>query len=119
MATSLTANFPHLQVTLIHSRESLLGSEPLPDEFKAKVLELVAQKGVKMILGCRVTSATSGIEDKPTPATGQPHRLTLSDGQVLSYDMILDSTGYLKTAERGHSNQDLLRRTGNLAVQAT
>jgi hypothetical protein len=133
MATSLKAKFPCLQVALIHSRPTLLGAEPLPDEFKAKVLELVGQKGVETILGRRVVASSIVGEDdngndKDVGLTPHHHhhhhRLSLSDGQVLCYDMVLDSTGYAREAQAegaaaGEQQDLLLRRSGNLAVQAT
>jgi hypothetical protein len=115
MATFLKAKISHLEVTLIHSHQSLLGSEPLPDEFKNKVLELVAQEGIKLILGHRVKWPIIATKDDPKAAR---HQLELSNGQTLSYDMVLDTTGYLQTAE-SIEKQDLLRQSGNLAVHAT
>lgn len=54
MATSLKSRFPEQDVTLIHSRKELLGSEPLPDDFKRKVHDRVLEKGVKLILSTTV-----------------------------------------------------------------
>lgn len=115
MAASLKTKFSHLDVTLLHSRQSLLGSEPLPIEFKNKVLELVAQKGIKLVLGNRVTSPVTTTNDD---LRADRHQLELSNGQVLSYDMVLDTTGCSRTTKASHK-QDILRQWGSLAVQPT
>jgi hypothetical protein len=86
MAESLESKHPEQDVTLIRSRRELLGGEPLPDDFKRKLHELVLEKGVKVILNNRVTSQTTDVNDD-SGTTG--HQLTLSNGNVLRYDMLL------------------------------
>jgi pyruvate/2-oxoglutarate dehydrogenase complex dihydrolipoamide dehydrogenase (E3) component len=115
MATSLKSRFPEQDVTLIHSRKELLGSEPLPDDFKRKVHDRVLEKGVKLILNNRVTSQNSDTNNG-TGATG--YRLTLSNGNVLRYDMVLDTTGFKKAATPTGTNS-LLGVNGVLAVHPT
>lgn len=115
MATSLRSKHPEQDVTLIHSRKELLGSEPLPDEFKCKVHELVLEKGVKVILNNRVASQTTDVNDD-SGATG--HQLTLSNGDVLQYDMVLDTTGFMKAATPSGTDS-LLGVNGVLAVHST
>ena len=115
MATSLKTKCPEQGVTLIHSRKALLESEPLPDEFKRKVNELVLEKGVKLILNNRVTSQTADGNDD-SGATG--YQLTLSNGNVLQYDMVLDTSGFKKAAIPPGATS-LLGVNGVLAVKPT
>lgn len=115
MATSLKSKHPEQDVALIHSRRELLGSEPLPDDFKRKVHELVLEKGVTVILNNRVTSQTTDVNDD-SGTTG--HQLTLSNGNALRYDMVLDTTGFMKAAIPTGTNS-LLGVNGVLAVHPT
>jgi hypothetical protein len=115
MATTLKSKLPHLNVSLLHSRELLLGSEPLPDEFKRKVQELVARQGVNLILGHRVVSPMTTTNDEGETVE---QRLTLANGKILAYDMILDTRGFVRTAEHDVAT-GLLGKTGNLAVHPT
>lgn len=115
MATSLESKHPEQDVTLIRSRRELLGSEPLPDDFKRKVHELVLEKGVKVILNNRVTSQTTDVNDD-SGTTG--HQLTLSNGNFLRCDMVLNTTGFMKAATLTGTHS-LLGVNGVLAVHPT
>lgn len=115
MAESLESKHPEQDVTLIRSRRELLGGEPLPDDFKRKLHELVLEKGVKVILNNRVTSQTTDVNDD-SGTTG--HQLTLSNGNVLRYDMVLDTTGFMEAATPTGTNS-LLGVNGVLAVHPT
>lgn len=106
MAAELKLIYPDLKVTLIHSREKLLSSEPLPDEFKDRALAVLKEGGVEVIMGRRVTETTAVDADH--------FKLTLSDGtQIVAGQVvnaisrsvptssflpsaILDSTGHVK-----------------------
>lgn len=97
MAAELKLAQPQTKVTLIHSRDRLLSSEPLPDELREKTLELLQEAGVEVILGKRVKNSTM-------PTTGG-HDLTvlpLSDGTEIKASHVIDavsrptpSTAYL------------------------
>ncbi|KAI5269864.1 FAD/NAD(P)-binding domain-containing protein [Aureobasidium subglaciale] len=77
MASEIKLMEPWQKVTLVHSRDKLLSAEPLPDEFKARSLELLEESGVEVIMGQRVTET----------AITQDHdgsfscNLTLANGQ--------------------------------------
>ncbi|KAL5090029.1 hypothetical protein Trisim1_004860 [Trichoderma cf. simile WF8] len=58
MAAELKHVKPHLKVTLAHSRDKLLSSEPLPDECKDKALDLVKETGVDVLMSHRLASST-------------------------------------------------------------
>lgn len=58
MAAELKHVKPHLKVTLAHSRDKLLSSEPLPDECKDVALELVKETGVEVLMNHRLASST-------------------------------------------------------------
>ncbi|KAM0246420.1 hypothetical protein ACHAP5_004734 [Fusarium lateritium] len=61
MAAELKMVRPHLDVTLVHSRDKLLSSEGLPDETKDVALELLREAGVKPLMSHRV-AATNKVE---------------------------------------------------------
>lgn len=80
MSAELKSHFPQSNVTLVHSRNTLLSAEPLPDEYKEIALKLVKESGVEVILGQRVQSESksgSGIE------------LSLSGGDTISCDKVI------------------------------
>ncbi|KAL7787099.1 FAD/NAD(P)-binding domain-containing protein [Trichoderma ceciliae] len=58
MAAELKHVKPHLKVTLAHSRDKLLSSEPLPDECKDKTLDLVKESGVQVLMSHRLAGST-------------------------------------------------------------
>lgn len=94
MAAELKLAAPSQKVTLIHSRPKLVSSEPLPDEFKDKALEVLHESGVETILGARVTRIATEESGMST--------LTLSDGRQIRAGHVIDAisrssptTGYL------------------------
>lgn len=44
----------------MHSQSTILSTEPLPQEFKAKALELLQETGVEVLLSTRVVEETAG-----------------------------------------------------------
>lgn len=54
MAAELKLVHPATRVTLVHSRDRLLSSEPLPDECKDRALELLREAGVEALMGRRL-----------------------------------------------------------------
>lgn len=79
MAAELKLVDPSKKVTLIQSREKLLSSEPLPDDFKDKVAQVVKEQGVELILGHRVTK-----QETVELGDGNTHyKLTMSDGSEI------------------------------------
>ncbi|RFU34747.1 hypothetical protein B7463_g1601, partial [Scytalidium lignicola] len=93
MSAELKLVYPEQTVKLVHSREKLLSSEPLPDKTKDRALLELRAAGVEVILGQRVIS---NIEN------GKSRLLTLADGsQMLAGHVIsaisrsVPSTTYL------------------------
>lgn len=77
---------PQLQVTLVHSRQQLLSSEDLPDEFKDKTLELLRECNVDVVLGARLQGTA------PSDAsTSAKLTLKLSDGRELHADHVINA----------------------------
>lgn len=85
MAAELKMVEPTAQVTLIHSHGTLLSSEPLADEFKAKSLELLKETGVKVILSQRVKETT----EIKAPNNKPLYTLTLSNGFQLQASHVI------------------------------
>lgn len=83
IAAELKLLMPDVKVTLIHSRSKLLSSEPLPDEFKDRALQLVHEAGVETILGVRVVDT---IENKTSGS-----EVLLSDGRQVKADLVINA----------------------------
>ncbi|KAF4307758.1 putative apoptosis inducing [Botryosphaeria dothidea] len=87
MAAELKVVYPQLKVTLVHSRYRLLSSEPLPDAFKDRVVEVVRESGVETVLGKRVVET-----NLVAAADGSSHiQLTLSDGSHLTTGHVINA----------------------------
>ncbi|OJJ45846.1 hypothetical protein ASPZODRAFT_143722 [Penicilliopsis zonata CBS 506.65] len=78
IAAELKELNPQQKVTLVHSRDRLLSSEPLPDELADRVATILRDADVDLVLGQRV------VETVPVESEGRTSfLLTLSDGSKL------------------------------------
>jgi NADH dehydrogenase FAD-containing subunit len=75
--------YPGINVTLIHSRDQVLSSEPLPSSVKDQVGKMLVEEGVNVILGNRASITEQ--------ANGE-FNVELADGRVLTADFVIDST---------------------------
>lgn len=109
MAAEAKLVHPHQKVTLIHSRDKLCSSEPLPDDFKDRCLTALHEAGVETIMGQRVVDESTLDGNR---------RLTLADGSTVDAGMViyaisnsrpstsffpkdlLDEEGYVKVTPR-------------------
>jgi thioredoxin reductase len=98
MAAELKLCQPNQKVTLIHSRDKLLSSEPLPDDFKDRSLLALQEAGVDVILGQRVISTIAVEENDSSPI----YNLTLKNGKEITTGYVIEaisrsipSTSYL------------------------
>jgi hypothetical protein len=104
MAAELKTVQPKQLVTLIHSRDHLLSSEPLPDEMKDKTASLLREGGVNVILGQRVTNISTGSTSTLTLSNGAQltaaHVISAISKQAPSTTYlpqdVLDNDGYVK-----------------------
>lgn len=87
MAAELKIHDPQQKVTLIHSRNRLLSSEPLPDDFADRAHTILRELGVEVILGQRVVDTTA----VDTTEKRRAWRLTLGDGQQLITGHVLSA----------------------------
>lgn len=87
MAAEIKELDPRQKVTLVHSRDRLLSAEPLPDDFKSRVCEVLREAGVEVILGQRV------IDHKAVEASDERRtwHLTLADGTQLNAGHIMSA----------------------------
>ena len=83
IAAELKMLYPHLKVTLIHSRQRILSSEDLSDEFKGLALNLVHEAGVETILGARVKETI-----KKSDTTFE---VVLSDGRCVQAGFVINA----------------------------
>jgi NADH dehydrogenase FAD-containing subunit len=114
MAAKIRLEYPHTEVILVHSRDRLLNAEPLPDEYKAKALELLELTGVKVKLGNRLTGekiakSTNGSSIK---------EVTLSNGETLSCDRVI-YTATQTGANTGFMHDKGLDSNGCILVRDT
>ncbi len=114
MAGELKVIHPQMKVTLVHSRDKLLSSEPLPDETKDRTLELVREAGVEPLLSHRLDKTETVANDDGT----QSIKLTFTNGHTMLADHVimaisrsvpsttflpkesLDADGYIKIQAR-------------------
>ncbi|KAK5789023.1 hypothetical protein VI817_008147 [Penicillium citrinum] len=87
MAAELKVLYPHQKITLIHSRNRLLSSEPLPDDFAQRVDSTLREVGVETILGQRVIDTTAVDVENGC----RIWRLTLADGRELTTGLVLSA----------------------------
>ena len=59
MAAEIKMEMPSQEVTLIHARDRLLSSEPLPDDFKDHTYDLLQETGVRILTDQRVVTTRS------------------------------------------------------------
>ncbi|KAJ5666587.1 hypothetical protein N7462_010996 [Penicillium macrosclerotiorum] len=87
MAAELKILYPQQKITLIHSRDRLLSSEPLPDDFAERVVAILREEGVEVILGHRVVDTVA----EATEGEQQTWCLTLGDGRKLRTGYVLNA----------------------------
>lgn len=86
MAAELKLVHPNLKITLVHSRDQLLSSEPLPKELKSRTLELVHAAGVDTLLSHRLDATDeAAVDDLGNPCV----RLCFTNGHTLLADHVV------------------------------
>ncbi|WXC47458.1 hypothetical protein QX201_007176 [Fusarium graminearum] len=101
MAAELKMVKPHLNVTLVHSRDKLLSSEGLPDETKDVALELLREAGVEVLMNHRLASknkleTTDGSEKYDVEFTNG-HKMSASV-VIMAISRSVPTTTYLPTS---------------------
>jgi NADH dehydrogenase FAD-containing subunit len=81
MAAETKMVYPDIKVTLVHSREHLLSSEPLPKDFADETLRILRENDVEVVLGKRVLDIGSG----------DRKRLKLSDGSSIDASHVISA----------------------------
>ena len=82
-AAEIKQYYPKISVTLIHSRDQVLSSEPLPADLKERVGTMLKEEGVDVVLGNRAS-----IEEQPNGK----FEVTLANGDKITADFVIDST---------------------------
>lgn len=67
MAAEIKLVMPKQQVTLIHSREKLLSSESLPDDFKDRSRSVLEGMGIEVLMGQRVVETVNLTSEDGSP----------------------------------------------------
>jgi thioredoxin reductase len=98
MAAELKLIQPHMNVTLVHSREKLLSAEPLPDEVKDKALELVRDASVNVLMSHRLET----IQEVDTERQSKCYDLKFNNGHrmrasevIMAVSKSVPTTAYL------------------------
>ncbi|RGP64181.1 apoptosis-inducing factor 2 [Fusarium longipes] len=85
MAAELKMVKPHLNVTLVHSRDKLLSSEGLPDETKDVALKLLREAGVEVLMSHRLASK-SKVE---TTDGSEKYDIEFTNGHRMSASVVI------------------------------
>lgn len=112
MAAELKLVYPDLKVRLIHSRDRLLSSEPLPDDFKDETLKLLCSVGVEVVIGKRV-SHIHELQD-----TNGDIQLTLSDGQQINTSFVINAISHA-TPTSSYLPSTVLTEEGHVRITPT
>lgn len=84
MAAEIKHRYPFKNVTLIHSRSSLLSSEPVSVDFRNQVHKVIQNGGVNVLLNNRVLDVTQDHNSSKT--------ITLQNGDFLLADEVIWAT---------------------------
>ena len=84
MAAELKLVHPNLTVTLVHSRDKLLSSEPLPDEVKDRSLELLREANVDVLMSHRLDRTEETTDDAGTKCL----RVHFTNGHTMLADHV-------------------------------
>lgn len=85
MAAELKMVQPQLKVTMVHSRDKLLSSEPLPDEVKDRALELLREAGVEVRMSTRLEGTEEVVDWEGKTCT----RVTFAGGETMLADKVV------------------------------
>lgn len=114
MAAELKVVHPDARVTLVHSRDRLLSSEPLPDECKDRALELLREAGVEALMGRRLAGTREVRDGQGGGVTTT--ELTFADGETMRAGLVImavskavPSTEFLPAAARDDEGYVLVR----------
>lgn len=112
MAAELKLVYPDLNVRLIHSRDRLLSSEPLPDHFKDETLRLLRSVGVEVLTGKRVNHISE------PDATDGTITLTLSNGEDINTSFVIHAISHA-TPTSGYLPDSVLDEERYVKIQPT
>lgn len=85
MAAELKLVHPQAKVTLVHSRDKLLSSEPLPDECKDRAMELIREAGVDLLMSHRVEDTAQVKDASGKPAT----EVSFTNGHTMQASVVI------------------------------
>lgn len=88
-AAEMKTVHPSKTVILVHSHSNLLTNEPLPEDFKAKALELLVKSGVEVCMSRRVMAEEPLVHADGTGLT----KLVLDNGDSLVADDVMWAVG--------------------------
>lgn len=111
MAAELKVTQPELKVILVHSRSKLLSAEPLPDDLRDCVMDLVHEAGVETVMDARVVAV-----DELAGKDEGSYRLSLSNGSHINASVVINAvskfvptTEYLPDAVLGEQGYVMIK----------
>lgn len=110
MASEIALYHPTQRVTLIHSRDHLLSSEPLPTEMADVALKTLGEVGVEVLLNKRVSSSVEEEEGK--------WRLKLNDGTERTAGYVVWAISK-QTPTSGYLPKETVDEEGLVRIQDT
>ncbi|KAL4884509.1 hypothetical protein BJY04DRAFT_9290 [Aspergillus karnatakaensis] len=114
---------PDTDVTLIHSRTSLLSSEPLPAEMADRTLEILKSQGINTVLGARVTAITpststsTSITSEKQPDSEKEYTLTLSNSSTLTASHVINAVSRFTPTAPSFLPASILDSDGYIRIQ--
>ncbi|KAK4186299.1 apoptosis-inducing factor 2 [Podospora australis] len=113
MAAELKLVHPELKVTLAHSREKLLSSEPLPDDVKDRSLELLREANVEVLMSHRLSSTEETKDDRGNKC----YRVTFTNGHSFLADQVAMAISRSVPATTFLSPNGVLDEEGYVKIQ--
>ncbi|KAG5920308.1 hypothetical protein E4U42_006234 [Claviceps africana] len=121
MAAELKMVRPHMAVTLVHARDTLLSSEALSDECKDKALELLRDAGVEVLLGHRLatTKMLSGAEAAAGDDASPQYELAFTNGKTLRAGAVVMAVSNSTSTARTYLPSSALDEQGYVHIRSS
>jgi pyruvate/2-oxoglutarate dehydrogenase complex dihydrolipoamide dehydrogenase (E3) component len=114
MAAELKLVQPQLKVTMVHSRDKLLSSEPLPEEVKDRALELLREAGVEVRMSTRLEGTEEMEDEEGKPCT----RVTFANGETMLADRVVMAISRSVPSTKGYLPSTVLDEEGYVRIHA-
>ncbi|XP_033637576.1 apoptosis-inducing factor 2-like [Asterias rubens] len=119
MAGEIATDFPHKSVTVVHSRDYLVEGVELRPKFREGVRKQLAAKGVKLVLGEKVTNIDDIPRDGSSKCTLKTNKGTEieADLAIVCIGQPCNSSAYATSLETNTTERGYLRVNDHLQVE--